>query len=212
MIGLFRKRALSIGEDFVREGRMDSREQIFDLTLDQVALAQGEGDGGAPEDLRPWMEANTLQSKRVQHVKAWPVLVDSRGKIIRGTQKRGNNDGSDDENLLLGDPIAPGTVGGRARVLREPYEKPLESGEILVARCTEPSWTPIFINAAAVVMEVGGPLQHGAVIAREYGIPCVSGLRDATSLLKDGDWIEVDGSSGTVRVLPKPGSDSEADK
>ena len=74
------------------------------------------------------------------------------------------------------------------------YEKPLLSGEILVARHTEPSWTPLFINTGGVVMEVGGPMQHGAIIAREYGIPCVSGVEDATRLIKDGDLVEVDGS------------------
>ena len=210
--GLFRKRALAIGEDLVRKGRMDSREQIFDLTLDQVSLAQGDGDGTAPEDLRPWIEANTSASKLVQHVTTWPVLIDSRGKIIRGAPKRRDGSDDDDENLLLGDPIAPGTTRGRAKVLLEPYEKPLVSGEILVARFTEPSWTPIFINAAAVVMEVGGPLQHGAIIAREYGIPCVSGLQDATTRLKDGDWIEVDGSAGTVRVLPEAPEPDEGGK
>ena len=71
----------------------------------------------------------------------------------------------------------------------------------MVARHTEPSWTPLFINAAGVVMEVGGPMQHGAIIAREYGIPCVSGLENATQLIKDGDLVEVDGSSGTVKFV-----------
>ena len=82
-----------------------------------------------------------------------------------------------------------------------PYEKPVESGEILVARFTEPSWTPIFINTAGVVLEVGGPMQHGAIIAREYGIPCISGINDATKLIKDGDLLEIDGSLGTVKII-----------
>ena len=81
----------------------------------------------------------------------------------------------------MGDAISPGVVRGAAKVLTTPYEKPLLAGEILVTRATEPSWTPIFINAAGVVMEIGGPLQHGAIIAREYGIPCVSGLEGATT-------------------------------
>jgi pyruvate,water dikinase len=199
---LFRRRALTIGEELVREGRIDAKEQIFDMTLDQVALVEGGGDGeDVPNNLRPWIESNTHQSKLVEHVTNWPTLIDSRGKIIRGTQKPKDN--VSDGNFLMGDPIAPGIVRGKAKVLLEPYEKPLESGEVLVARFTEPSWTPIFINASAVVMEVGGPLQHGAVIAREYGIPCVSGLQDATTLIQDGDVVEVDGSSGTVRFLQR---------
>jgi len=207
MLARCRERALILGEKFVSDGRMDSKDQVFDLTFDQVASAE---EGIAPQDLRPWIEGNTHPIKLVEHVKNWPTVIDSRGKIIRGTRKRPKSEGGDENNsLLLGDPIAPGTVTGRAKVLLAPYEKPLESGEILVARFTEPSWTPIFINAAAVVMEIGGPLQHGAIIAREYGIPCVSGLDGATAKIKDGDLIKVDGSSGTVTFIEKVGSDEK---
>ena len=130
----------------------------------------------------------------------WPRIIDSRGRIYR-TQRISS------EGDLVGDAISPGVVRGAAKVLSKPYEKPLRAGEILVTRATEPSWTPIFINAAGVVMEIGGPLQHGAIIAREYGIPCVSGLEGATTQIRDGDQLEVDGSSGLVRIL-KPASDS----
>jgi pyruvate,water dikinase len=102
---------------------------------------------------------------------------------------------------LIGEPIAPGVVRGRAKVLNDPYEKPLERGEVLVTRATDPGWTPLFINAAGVILEVGGALQHGAVIAREYGIPCVSGVEGAATTLRDGQWLEVDGSAGVIRVL-----------
>ncbi|MDE0349867.1 MAG: PEP-utilizing enzyme, partial [Gammaproteobacteria bacterium] len=70
-----------------------------------------------------------------------------------------------------------------------------------VTRASDPGWTPIFVNAAGVVLEVGGPLQHGAVIAREYGLPCVSGLDGVMDLIEDGQMIEVDGSAGVVRIL-----------
>jgi pyruvate,water dikinase len=96
-------------------------------------------------------------------------------------------------------------VRGPAKVLHEPYEKPLKKGEILVTRSSDPGWTPIFINAAGVVLEVGGALQHGGVIAREYGIPCVSGLEGITEKVQDGQMIEVDGSNGVVRLIaPNP--------
>ena len=77
-----------------------------------------------------------------------------------------------------------------------------------MARAADPGWTPLFINAAGIILEVGGVLQHGAVVAREYGIPCVSGVDDATDLLQDGQTVEVDGSSGYIRVLAgDPGND-----
>ena len=128
------------------------------------------------------------------HIKYWPRIIDSRGKIHRA--KRETREGE-----LLGEGIAPGVVQGKAKVLESPYDKPLEQGEILVCRASEPSWTPIFINAAGVVMEIGGPLQHGGIIAREYGLPCVSSIDQATKLIKDGDLLEVDGSNGIVKIV-----------
>jgi rifampicin phosphotransferase len=149
--------------------------------------------------LFPVIEANVKAYKATERVKNWPKFIDSRGKIIREPRKEYNaKDGQ-----LWGDPISPGVVKGTARVLNEPYEMPLLAGEVLVARCTEPSWTPIFINAAGIVMKVGGPLQHGAVIAREYGLPCVSGVDHAMAIIKNGDEIEVDGSIGVVTILNK---------
>ena len=193
MIDRMRRHALKVGEAFVSQGRLENVDQIFALTIEQVTEAQKNSD----MKLLPLVKANMEPVEKVAHIKNWPVLIDSRGKIIRGIRK-----GEDvEEGTLLGDPISPGHVKGKAKVLMSPYEKPVESGEILVARFTEPSWTPIFINTAGVVLEVGGPMQHGAIIAREYGIPCISGIDDATILIKDGDLLEIDGSLGTVKIL-----------
>jgi len=122
-------------------------------------------------------------------------IIDSRGRIFFPPRRA-----SADE-VLIGVPISPGLVQGRVKVFRHATEKKLLPGEILVARATVPSWTPLFIDARGITLEMGGALQHGAVVAREYGIPCVSGLDDATSRLQDGQPVEVDGSNGAVRVL-----------
>ena len=97
-------------------------------------------------------------------------MIDSRGKIPQAPL-------AETEDGLVGDPIAPGTVRGPAKILHAPYEKPLEKGEILVTHASDPGWTPIFINAAGVVLEVGGALQHGAVIARGIRTPLRLGPR-----------------------------------
>jgi pyruvate,water dikinase len=97
--------------------------------------------------------------------------------------------------------VSPGTVRGPVKVLRSPREKPVEKGDVLVAYTTDPGWTPLFVNAAAVVLEVGGTLQHGAVIAREYGKPCVVGIDRVMDKLHDGQRVEVDGMAGVVRLL-----------
>lgn len=190
MIGELRKRALALGRQFALQGRLDSPEQIFDLTVDQVS--QAETDSGL--DLQSLREKNIAPRRVVAHIKDWPKIVDSRGKIYRYVRPCETGD-------LAGEAISPGVVRGRARVLASPYEKPLEKGEILVTRATEPAWTPVFINAAGVVLEVGGPLQHGAIIAREYNLPCVSGINGVTNLIKDGDLLEVDGTSGLVKII-----------
>lgn len=89
---------------------------------------------------------------------------------------------------------------GRARVVLDPAGARLEPGEILVAPSTDPGWTPLFMTAAGLVMEMGGAMSHGAVVAREYGIPAVVGLAGATEQITDGAWIEVDGGAGTVTL------------
>ena len=97
--------------------------------------------------------------------------------------------------------VSPGTVTGPVKVLHNPHEKLVAKGDVLVAYTTDPGWTPLFANAAAVVLEVGGVLQHGAVIARECGKPCVVGVDRIVSKLRDGQTVEVDGTAGVIRLL-----------
>ena len=97
--------------------------------------------------------------------------------------------------------VSPGVVTGPVKVLRNPHDKTVEKGDVLVAYTTDPGWTPLFVNASAVVLEVGGILQHGAVIAREYGKPCVAGVDRVVSKLRDGQRVEVDGTAGVIRLL-----------
>ena len=104
--------------------------------------------------------------------------------------------------VLEGSPGSPGVVRGPARVVRSLSEAAeIQQGEVLVAETTAPPWTPLFATAAAVVTDTGGILSHCAVVAREYGIPAVVGTGRATSLIRDGQLVEVDGDSGTVRII-----------
>ena len=189
-VDLLRRRALELGARFVEEDRLESVNQVFDLRIEEIARAERELD----LDVLALVAGNLESRKKLKHVKSWPKVIDSRGKIFRAPP-------GDAEDGFVGDAIAPGIVRGRAKVLRAPYEKPLLKGEILVTRASDPGWTPIFINAAGVVLEIGGALQHGAVIAREYGLPCVSGLDRVTETIRDGQMIEVDGSAGVVRLV-----------
>jgi pyruvate,water dikinase len=146
-------------------------------------------------DLRALAEKNTRFLKKLRQVRELPRIVDSRGKILRPPQKEAG------EGELVGEPISPGLVRGKIKVLHEPDEKPVLPGEILVARTTDPGWTPLFLNAAGIVLEVGGMLQHGALVAREYGKPCVAGIESATLILNDGQMVEMDGANGIIRFI-----------
>ncbi len=191
VIELFRRQALAIAQSFVAGGRLDTPEQIFDLTIADIDRA-----GIDPMlDLRALTQERTVLINKIRKSHLVARIIDSRGKIYF-PPRQAVTDGE-----LTGVPISPGVVQGRVKVFRQATDKQLLPGEILVARATDPGWTPLFINARGIILEIGGALQHGAVVAREYGIPCVSGLDDATSKLKDGQLVEVDGSNGIVRIL-----------
>ncbi len=105
------------------------------------------------------------------------------------------------QGALLGNPVSSGVVEGVVHVIRDPQRETLSPGEILVAEFTDPGWTPLFINASGLILEVGGALTHGAVVAREYGIPAIVGVRDAISKLQTGQLVRVDGSRGIIEIL-----------
>lgn len=187
-----RRRALLEGNRLAEEGRLDTAQDIFNLTFDDIKTA-----GGDPElDLREiGTERSRFGKTLAAHVREFPQVIDSRGRILRPAPREGK------PGELVGMPVSPGCVSGPVKVLRSPHEKPVEKGDVLVAYTTDPGWTPLFVNAAAVVLEVGGILQHGAVIAREYGKPCVAGVDRAVSRLSDDQTVEVDGTAGVIRIL-----------
>src|SRR6202165_3225205 len=126
-----------------------------------------------------------------------PRVLTSDGEVIAGAYRR------DDvpAGALVGLPVSAGTVEGRARVVLDIAEADLEPGDILVTAYADPSWTPLFVALTGLVTEVGGLMTHGAVIAREYGLPAVVGVQNATKLIKDGQRIRVHGTEGYVEVL-----------
>ncbi|PKN84916.1 MAG: phosphoenolpyruvate synthase, partial [Chloroflexi bacterium HGW-Chloroflexi-8] len=104
-------------------------------------------------------------------------------------------------NALAGSPVSSGIIEGPAHVILDPCTDRLMPGEILVAPFTDPGWTPLFVNAIGLVLETGGLMTHGSVVAREYGIPAVVGIVDGTRILKTGMRIRVNGNLGYVEIL-----------
>jgi rifampicin phosphotransferase len=126
-----------------------------------------------------------------------PRVFTSDGEVITGTYRR------DDvpAGALLGLPVSAGTIEGRARVILDMAQADLEADDILVTAYTDPSWTPLFVTVKGLVTEVGGLMTHGAVIAREYGLPAVVGVENATRVIPDGQRIRVHGTDGYVEIL-----------
>ncbi|KAI9202886.1 pyruvate phosphate dikinase [Polychytrium aggregatum] len=217
-----RQEALAVGKLLVEHGKIESVQQVFDfeiLDLDGVVQQIERRIHAAPSESSRLLQSSPhdgeidLAKVRERRLALWnqwtkaalsgnelPRVMDSYGTIYREIPLQRTDLG---ENCLVGYPMSAGVVEGRIKILESPDEKPLLPGEILVARCTNPGWTPLFINAAAVVLEVGGVLQHGALVAREYGIPCVAGILGLlkNDKLKDSVRVRVDGNQGIVTIL-----------
>ncbi|MBC2370222.1 phosphoenolpyruvate synthase [Listeria booriae] len=126
-----------------------------------------------------------------------PRVLTSDGEIITGKYKRENLP----TDAIIGLPVSSGTIEGRARVILNMADANLEEGDILITPFTDPSWTPLFVSIKGLVTEVGGLMTHGAVIAREYGLPAVIGVENATTRIQDGDQIRVNGTEGYIEIL-----------
>jgi len=188
-LDIIRSDLLKIAKKWVKENRLNQEQDIFYLRL--LDIQNGRDDSTL--DLRKILIKNRKYYQPLSQCKQQFSVFDSRGRFYKPKPKKVK------KGDFLGQPISSGNVTGKIKVLHTANEKPLLSGEILVARATDPGWTPLFINASAIILEVGGPLQHGALVAREYGKPCVAGIQGATELFKDGETVTVDGDSGLVR-------------
>ncbi|MEG6522344.1 phosphoenolpyruvate synthase [Desulfotomaculum sp. 1211_IL3151] len=188
---IYKQALLKEAEQLVHAKVIHEKEDIYYLTF---------------EELQEVVRTNKLDyqiiSKRKEEYKLYkkltpPRVITSDGEIIGGKYQR--------ENLpaeaIGGLPVSSGVIEGRARVILNMEEADLEDGDILVTTFTDPSWTPLFVSIKGLVTEVGGMMTHGAVIAREYGLPAVVGVENATKLIKDGQPIRVHGTEGYIEIL-----------
>ena len=146
------------------------------------------------------LDGQIVSQRKAEHERHWkltpPRVLTSDGEIVAGAYKRADLPAG----ALVGLPVSAGVVEGRARVLSDMAAE-LEAGDILVTAFTDPSWSPLFVSIKGLVTEVGGLMTHGAVIAREYGLPAVVSVENATRLIKDGQRIRVHGTDGYVEIL-----------
>jgi pyruvate,water dikinase len=182
-----------VGETLADSGRIARSEDIYFLDLAEARRAlDGENLSALVEQRRAAYELE-LRRRHVPRL----LLSDGTEPEAVGTIEVANG-------ALVGSPASAGVVTSRARVVLDPVGAHLEPGEILVAPSTDPGWTPLFLTAGGLVMEMGGSNSHGAVVAREYGIPAVVGVPDATTRITSGQLVTVDGAAGSVQVVEEP--------
>jgi len=188
---VYKQALLKEAEQLVQANVLNDKEDIYYLTFEEFK-----------EVVRTHKIDYPVINKRKDEYQLYerltpPRVITSDGEIITGKYKR--------ENLpagaIVGLAVSSGVIEGRARVILNMQDADLEDGDILVTSFTDPSWTPLFLSIKGLVTEVGGLMTHGAVIAREYGLPAVVGVENATGLIKDGQRIRVNGTEGYVEIL-----------
>jgi pyruvate,water dikinase len=188
---VYKQALLKEAEQLVQANVIREKEDIYYLTFEELH-----------EVVRTNKLDHLIINNRIDDYKLYekltpPRVITSDGEIIVGEYKR--------ENLpaeaIVGLPVSSGVIEGRARVILNMEEADLEDGDILVTSFTDPSWTPLFVSIKGLVTEVGGLMTHGAVIAREYGLPAVVGVENATKMIRDGQRIRVHGTEGYIEIL-----------
>ena len=192
ILGVIRAEALAAGDILVGRGQLDRPSQVFHLGFDELACALDD----ASIDLRAEAASREEQLRRDAARKP-PVVISSDGETPTLEVDRADLPAG----ALPGTAASNGVIEGVAHVVRDPDREVLQAGEILIAPFTDPGWTPLFVNAAGVVTEVGGLMTHGAVVAREYGIPAVVSVQGATERIRTGQRVRVDGTRGFVEIL-----------
>jgi pyruvate,water dikinase len=188
---VYKQALLGEAERLVRAHVLREAEDIFYLRLDEFH-----------EVVRTNQADDELIGRRKDAFESYQALTPPRvftsdGEVIAGAYRHGHAPTA----ALAGLAVSAGTVEGRARVILDIAQADLEPGDILVTAYTDPSWTPLFVAIKGLVTEVGGLMTHGAVIAREYGLPAVVGVQDATRLIQDGQPIRLNGTDGYIEIL-----------
>lgn len=185
-----RRLLLELGRRWSEEGLIDRPEDVFFLHWDELNAV-----AASPRPMQEAVQENRDEFETNKR-RPWPVVIRGSEEIYAEGSAAGDEEVEGQRRGVAG---SPGVVTGVARVIRGPEEfGRLQNGEILVAPLTNPVWTPLFAIAGAVVTEVGGILSHGAIVAREYGIPAVMSVANATQVVRDGQTLTIDGSKGIV--------------
>ncbi len=198
MLDVYRTCLLDSARVLVTRGELERAEDIFFVPLETLErFAAGGSSASSRLDLKEIAAAHRLAYEQERMRKQIPRVLLSTGEAFY----EGVSDSKATKDEVAGEAVSPGVVEGRVRVILDPRGAHLEPGEILVCPSTDPGWTPLFLTAGGLVMEIGGMVTHGSVVAREYGLPAVVGVHNATTLFKTGERVRVDGNRGRVSLL-----------
>lgn len=187
IMSLLREMLLSFGETYVEKGYLLEKKDVSFLLLEELKNIES-------------VDAKSLVKSRKEAYYE-QVKYQRIPRIILSTGEVFYHSGLNAEGDLKGVPLSAGKVTGTVRILQSPFEKTIGSDDILVTHNTDPTWTPLFPTIKGLIMESGGPISHGAIVAREYGLPAVGGVSNALEQLKDGDIVEIDGMTGSIKRL-----------
>jgi len=193
VIGIARKALLEVGEEFAQAGVVNRADDLVFLHLNELQALSNKEE----REWKALIAERRAVYERESRRRQVPRILVSDGRAFH----EGVGADTDTGDIITGSPVSPGVVEGVVHVIFNPHESQLAPGEILVCPGTDPAWTPLFMAAGGLITEVGGMMTHGSVVAREYGIPAVVGVHQATTRLKDGQKIRVDGTTGKIVVL-----------
>ncbi len=192
ILSTYRYALLAEGEKLVKAGVLAAADDVMFLHLWELE----ELAAGANRDWKPLIAERRAVYTRELRRRRIPRILLTDGTAYYDAPSAG-----DRKNTISGSPVSAGVVEGNVRVVLDPHGAQLQPGEIMVCPATDPAWTPLFLAAGGLVTEVGGMMTHGSVVAREYGIPAVVGVSEATSRLVTGQRVRVDGSTGVIEVV-----------
>jgi pyruvate,water dikinase len=215
-MGIARKALLEVGQEFAEADTINRADDLVFLKLNELEELSKESNREARKE-RQEKDLNLSELGALSGSRDWKSLITERHATYERELRRRQvprvlvSDGrafyegvgaeTDTDDVITGSPVSAGVVEGAVHVVHDPRGTQLAPGEILVCPGTDPAWTPLFMAAGGLVTEVGGMMTHGSVVAREYGIPAVVGVHQATIRLKDGQRIRVDGSQGKITIL-----------
>ena len=198
IVGKMRELILKRTKILLDKQPIDDIKDIFKLKFKTLSYILENADKLNKEKIYSLIKKDDKDRETFISWKRNPIVFDSRGRIFFQERKICTK-----KNELIGDTVSFGKIRGKAKVLKTVDEKIFNPGEILITKATDPGLTPLIINCGVIVLEVGGMLQHGALVSREFNKPCVVGIDNVPNIIKDGEEVEVDAIEGVVRLLDR---------